>query len=216
MKTMKQIGAFAFLMIGLSIASYAEENLVTAFPAAKKAPAAPQAPAGMDPAMMEKMKTLMAPNENHKVLEQFIGKWNYTGKFWMTPDAPPQEMTGTAQNGIMYGGRFLKQDVEGPWMGETFMGLGFTGYDNIKKQYETVWIDSMATGMMTTSGQYDPVTKTLSQSGANSCPMTGETARPMRSTWTVIDKDHSTYTSYMNGPDGQEFKAMELNYTRAS
>lgn len=176
--------------------------------------AVPAASPAMDPAMMEKMKAMMAPTEAHKALEDFVGKWAYTGKFWMTAEAPAQDMTGTAEHTLIYGGRFLKQEIEGPWMGEQFEGLGFTGYDNIQGEYQTVWLDSMATGMMKVSGQYDPATKTLSQSGTNSCPLTGEKDRQGRSEWTVTDADHSVYTSYSTGADGKEFKTMEITYTR--
>lgn len=172
------------------------------------------APADVDPAMMEKMKTLMAPGEAHQALAAFEGKWNYTGKFWMAPGAPAQDMTGTTENKMIFGGRFLQQNIEGPWMGETFYGIGYTGYDNIKKEYESVWIDSMSTGLMKTSGKYDATTKTLSQSGANSCPLTGETDRKGRSEWTIVDANHHTYSSYLVGPDGKEFKAMEIHYVR--
>ncbi len=171
--------------------------------------------APMDPAMMEKMKVLMAPGEAHEALKAFEGSWTYAGTFWMTPDAPGQAMTGTTKNEMIFGGRFLKQEIEGPWMGETFQGLGYTGYDNIKKTYQTVWIDSMATGMMTSSGDYNADTRTLSQSGTNSCPLTGETDRKGRSEWSVMDADHNIYTSYAYGPDGKEFKSMEITYTRA-
>ncbi len=170
--------------------------------------------APMDPALMEKMKALTSPAEAHRVLEPLAGMWTYTGFFWMAPDQPAQEMKGTAHNTMVYGGRFLKQEIEGPWMGETFHGLGFTGYDNIKGEYVSTWLDSMATGIMSVAGQYDPSTRTLKQSGANSCPLTGEKARYGRSEWTVIDHDHTTYKSYMAGPDGTEFKTMEIKYTR--
>lgn len=169
----------------------------------------------MDPVMMEKMKALMSPSAAHQVLEPLAGRWSYTGYFWMSPDAPAEEMMGAAQNTLVYGGRFLKQEIEGPWMGETFHGLGFVGYDNIKEEYVSTWLDSMSTGIMTVTGQYDQATKTLKQSGSNSCPLTGEKARYGRSEWTVTDGDHNTYTSYMAGPDGNEFKTMEIKYTRA-
>ncbi len=175
----------------------------------------PAAPAGMDPAMMEKMKALTSPGEPHKVFEAFAGKWNYTGKFWMTADSPAQDMTGTAEHTVIYGGRFLKQAIEGPWMGEKFEGLGYLGYDNIKKEYVTAWLDIAATGIMTFSGQYDAASKTLSQGGENSCPLTGKANHKGRSSWTINDADHSTYVSYSNGPDGKEFKTMEIVYTRA-
>lgn len=192
--------------------------LSLSFPAAFAADqnAGPDATGGMDPAIMEKMKALVTPNEKHKLLENFVGKWTYSGQFWMSPEAPAQEMKGTAENSMIFGGRFLKQEIEGPWMGETFHGLGYTGYDNIRGEYESVWLDSMSTSLMTSSGQYDAASKTLGQGGTISCPLTGEKNRKSRSEWKTLDADHTLYTSYMNDPaTGKEFKSMEITYARA-
>lgn len=167
----------------------------------------------MSPEMMKAME-LMTPNEKHKVLEQFAGDWTYTGTFKMSDDAPAQEMTGTMESTITYDGRFLKQVVEGPWMGSTYEGLGFTGYDNVKKEYVTMWLDNMATGIMNSSGNYDAATKTLNLKGEHSCAMSGEKDRYYRSEWTILDEDHSVYKSYTLGPDGKEFMSMEIKYTR--
>ena len=180
--------------------------------------AAPQAGAAGSAdkaAMMEKMKKLMSPSDAHKVLEPLAGKWTYTAKFWMDPSGKPEETTGSSENELIYGGRFLKQTVKGTWMGEPFEGAGYTGYDNIRQQYESIWMDSMSTSMMTSTGAYDAATKTLTQSGSCSCPLTGEKNRQVRSELLITDKDHNTYSSFMSGPDGKEFKAMEIVYTRA-
>ena len=204
MKAFRLIFGFTMLMMMFGSAVYSADE-------------AQQKP--MDSAMaekMEKMKALTSPSEAHKALESFVGKWTYTGQFRMTPDAPAQEMGGTMENTMAYGGRFLKQEITGPWMGETFHGLGYTGFDNIKGEYVSVWLDDQATGIMTVSGTYDAATKTLAQSGANSCPLTGEKARQGRSTWTVVDNDHTVYTSYMVSSDGKEFKMMEITYTRVA
>ena len=167
-------------------------------------------------AQIEKMKAIMAPGPAHQTLEALAGKWNYSSKFWMSPEAKPEETTGVAEHTMIYGGRFLRQEVKGTWMNQPFEGMGITGYDNIRGQYQTLWVDSMATGMMWVSGQYDAATKTLHQSGTNSCPLTGEKDRKGHSEWKVTDTDHNTYTAYLAGTDGQEFKAMEIQYQRAS
>ncbi len=195
------------MLVGMSGSSvYAEE--------APKAAAAVDEKAAADQAMKEKMMKLTSPSQAHKALEPLAGKWSYASKFWMTPDAKPEETSGTAENAMIFGGRFLRQEAKGLWMGQPFEGLGYTGYDNIKEEYRSVWLDSMATGIMEVSGKYDASTKTLNQSGANSCPLTGEKARPGHSEWTITDNDHNSYTFYLAGPDGKEFKAMEILYTR--
>ena len=167
----------------------------------------------MSPEMMKAME-LMAPNENHLVLQQFVGDWEYTGTFKMSHDAPIQTMTGTMKNTMVHDGRFLKQVIEGPWMGAKFEGWGFTGYDNVKEEYVAMWLDNMATGIMASSGDYDASTKTLNLKGEHSCAMSGEKDRYYRSEWIILDDDHSVYKSYTLNPKGEEFMSMEIQYTR--
>ena len=166
-------------------------------------------------AQMEKMKALMAPSEAHKVLEPLAGKWTYTAKFWMDPSKAPEESAGTSEAEMIYGGRFLKETVRGTWMGEPFEGTGYTGHDNVKQEYQSVWIDGMGTAIMTSSGAYDAAAKTLKLGGTASCPLTGEKDMKMRSELKIDDADHHTLTGYHNGPDGKEVKGMEIVYTRA-
>ena len=167
----------------------------------------------MSPEMIKAME-LMAPNEKHRILEQFVGDWIYTGTFRMPHDAPAQNMTGTMKNTIVYGGRFLKQVIEGPWMDSPFEGLGFTGYDNVRKEYVTIWLDNMATGIMASSGDYDASTKTLNLKGEHSCAMSGEKNRSYRSEWTILDENRSVYKSFTLDPNGEEYISMEIKYTR--
>ena len=182
--------------------------------------ATPQPPA-MDPAQqaaMEALQQLGSPSEGHTALEPLAGAWSYTAQWWMSPDEPPQSMTGTAVNTLIFGGRFLKQEITGQPEGEgqpPFEGSGFTGYDNIRKEYQSVWCDNMMTGMMVSTGQFDAATLTLSEEGSFSCPITGETHRWYRTAWTVVDPDHTACESYSRTPEGREFKSMEIHYTRA-
>ncbi len=183
----------------------------------------PTQPASAEPAMdpakqaaMEAMQKLGSPTEGHKVFEPLVGQWTYTAQWWMAPEAPPESMTGTSTNSLIFGGRFLQQQVRGQGEGQPpFEGLGVLGYDNIRKEYQSLWLDNMATGMMNGTGQFDAPTSTLTEQGEFSCPMTGEAHRPFRSVWKLVDQDHSLYESYSRAPDGREFKTLELRYTRA-
>jgi hypothetical protein len=163
-------------------------------------------------AMMEKYKEFSTPNENHKVLDPLVGDWDYSIKWWMSPDAKPEESKGTSNIKWIMGGRFIEQKVEGTSMGQPFEGVGLIGYDNEKKQYQSIWIDNMGTGIMKGSGNYDSSTKTLTDQGKFSCPAEGE--KSYRGVLKMIDNDNFTYEWYMPGPDGNEFRAMEIVYTR--
>ena len=177
--------------------------------------AKPAADAGMDAAMAA-MKERGTPGAAHQVFAPLAGAWTYTGQMWMDPKAPPEPMTGASTNVLINEGRFLKQEITGqiPNM-PPFSGTGLLGYDNIRKEYQMVWYDNMSTGIMISTGQYDPAAKSITFKGDFSCPMTGEAHRQMRDVWTITDADHTVYESYMSGPDGKEFKSMEIQYTRA-
>jgi hypothetical protein len=117
--------------------------------------------------MMKQMAEMSKLNENHKLLADMNGNWNYTIKFWMNPDpnAPPQESKGSATRKSILGGRYVVMDVTGKVqmpdatgkMKEMqFKGMGVEGYDNVKKKFVGSWIDNMSTGIMMSEGTYDP------------------------------------------------------------
>ncbi len=171
-----------------------------------------KAPAGMDDEMMAKMKEYGTPNENHKVLEYFIGSWMHTVKWWMSPDAPPEVSSGSTEVKSILGGRFIEQTAIGTSMGQPFEGRGIIGYDNVKKEYNSIWIDSMATGMMTATATYDAATKTMTEKGTASCPINGEIF--FRNEIKIVDDNTYTYEMYTNDKSGKGFKMMEITYKR--
>lgn len=160
------------------------------------------------------MEKLSKPGENHKVLEPMVGKWKTTTKFWMSPDAPPQESTGTSDNQWIMDGRFVQQDVKGTAMGKPFEGRGLIGYDNVRESYSSVWIDNIGTGIMTSQSKYNPETKTIEESGTYACPMTGKKDQKYRATLNLAEPEKMIYTMFMTDPSGKEFKGMEITYTK--
>jgi hypothetical protein len=177
--------------------------------------AAPAAEPSAMAAAMAKAQQLGSPGEPHKVLESLAGMWSYAGRMWMSPESQPESMAGTSTNAVVFGGRFLKQEFSGQMAGmPPFQGVGLLGYDNIRKEYQSLWYDNMNTALMTGTGQFDPAAKTFTFQGDFSCPMTGEAHRSFRDTWTITDADHTAYASYVRAPDGREYKMMEIAYTR--
>jgi hypothetical protein len=156
------------------------------------------------------------PGEPHQHLATFAGQWSYTAKYWPSPEAKPEESRGSASLRMIMGGRFLEQTVKGKAMGMRYEGRGTTGYDTVRRNYETVWIDNMGTGTMVAKGKYHDNLRTIISEGEYSCPISPDKAQNFRSEWKLIDRDNMVFSLFSAGlnPDGPVFKTMEMTYRR--
>ena len=201
------------LAFALSAPCFAQDS------AAPKA-AAKSAP-GDDAQMMAAMMELAKPGENHKILEATAGSWTYKVRWWMSPEAPPMEATGTTTTKSVMEGRYFisehagKMSMPGPdgkIVDMGYEGMATEGYDNAKKKYVASWIDNMGTGIMMMEGTYDPATKTLTYLGEAE-PMPGVKFN-VRQAVIYADKDHHKMEFYeVHG--GKEVKVMEIEYARS-
>ncbi len=176
---------------------------------------------GADPAKMMAMMTEMAkPGDNHKMLQEGTGTWAYHVKWWMSPEAPPSESSGTASVRSVMGGRYVvgdhsgKMQMPGPdgkMADAEFKGMSVEGYDNAKQKFVAAWIDNMGTGIMRMEGTYDEGTKTLTYRAEYEM-MPGMKTK-LREVIKFTDKDHRT-ASFFEERGGNEVKTMEITYTR--
>src|SRR5690606_7205340 len=153
----------------------------------------------MDPKiqeMMQKWKDAATPGAPHAVLKSMVGNWKYTSKMWHSSDSVPEESSGRSKFKMVLGGRFLTNETKGKAMGQAFEGIGYTGYNNMTKKYETFWMDNMSTATMHGTGSFDEATKTLTDVGEFSCPMR-EGPQKYRSELKIIDKNNMIFTMYM-------------------
>lgn len=163
---------------------------------------------------MAKVKELGTPGADHAALKAFVGDWTVTSKSQMKPDEKEQLSTGTSSLSWTLDGRFLTQNYKGDWAGEPFAGVGYFGFDKMKKEHVSLWMDNMSTGIFQSTGQYNPATKTITYTGNFNCPLTGETNKWFRAEWMVVDSDTHVYNMYVKDAAGKEFKSMELTYKR--
>lgn len=170
----------------------------------------------VDRETMEKWMEYMTPGEPHEYLADQTGTWRYDMTMWMDPSSPPVESSGTMTSSMMLGGRYQEQRFEGSFMGRPFEGYSITGYDNAEEEYFNVWIDNMGTGMMESRGTRDAETRTLELVGTFDDPITGAEDLGMRSVTKTVDPDHMIFEMYMEGPDGEEVRTMELHAYRES
>lgn len=168
--------------------------------------------------MQEQMKKSMeaaTPGEGHKFLEQMIGKWDMTMRmWWQGPDKPPTETKGASEVKWVLDGHFLLEEGAAQVMGMAYKSMGLTGFDNFKKKYVFSYVDNMGTALFTGEGKLDPAKKVLTSFGKMDEPGTGETDKPTKYITRIISKDKHVFEIYDEVGSPNEFKALEITYTR--
>lgn len=182
-----------------------------------KAPAA-QPPAGDDD-MQKAMEAMMAaaqPGPMHEFLAKSVGTWEGKVKAYPPiPGAPPSESVCTTTFSSMFDGRFTRSETKGDMGGEPFRGFALYGYDNVAKQFQFVWLDTMGTGMMIGTGTLADDSKTVNWTCSYHDPMTGKPAK-CRMVDTHIDANTTRFQMFGPGRDGKELPMLEIDYTRKS
>ena len=115
---------------------------------------------------------------------------------------------------MILGGRYLRETMHGDTMGMPFDGLGLTGYDNTTGVVTSIWMDSMSTGTIVMTGQWEKPGAPLETTGVMTDPATGEQMQ-LRTVTTFISDDESRFDYYATMPGMAETKMMELHYVRA-
>ncbi len=173
----------------------------------------PQQMSAEQQAAMDAWMKVATPGQQHKMLERLAGNYSVSVTQWEKPGATPAKSTGSSESRMVLGGRFVHDSFKGEFMGMPFEGIGYTGYDNHKKTYVSVWMDNFGTMMMTMTGTCDAAGTTCEFKGDMDDIMLKKTVT-MRSVTKVVDARTHTFEMYYPGPDGKEFKMMEMVYTR--
>ena len=165
-------------------------------------------------AMMEVWQKISTPGPQHKQLaEHLAGTWTTKQTVWMDPSAPPMTETGKATITPIFGGRQLRMDFTGSFMGQPFEGVGYNGYDINAGKYINSWTDSGSTAVMNATGDYDAASKTYTFSGSMPDMKKVGGVAIGRHTLRVVDADHLLMEMFEN-KDGKEVRTMQMEYAR--
>ena len=105
---------------------------------------------------------------------------------------------------------YVRDQVERGWnVSVACSSRGFLGYDNEKKQYTGVWVDSMSHSPMLMEGAFDKEKKTLTMVG-NGPGMDGKPTK-FKAVSTMPDDDTINFSMFMG--DGKE-PAFTIVYKR--
>lgn len=160
---------------------------------------------------MDAWQQYAAPGQAHKRFERMVGTWTATIKMWSKAYPETFISKGVAKNELIMEGRYLKVSFEGIFEDVKFEGIGISGYDNIKKRYFSLWIDNMGTGYYLVEGKCEE----------NVCNYYGTAIDPEHKSeykthevHNFIDDSRWVNEVYQVNSLGEEFKAMEITYTR--
>lgn len=165
--------------------------------------------------MMSKMMELAQPGPMHQLMASWTGTWSGETTMWDSVGGPEKKSNSTAVNTMIVGGKYQLSKHNGDMGGMPFEGMSIMGYDNVKKEFTSTWIDNWGTGIITFNGSWDEASKTLTMSGSYPDMFRPGKECKMRETFKVIDSN--TQHMEMYGPDpntGKEYKIMEIHLTR--
>lgn len=164
-------------------------------------------------AAMEAWAKAGAPGPMHAFLAQFEGKWKAEITSYDNPGQPPVKSEGAGESRMIYGGRYLADELTGQMMGQPYEGRGITGYDNVKKQFVSTWIDNMSTAILVMTCAADPAGKVMRCQGTYDDPLTGKTFA-MRSETRIEGPARHVMRIYGDTPQAKDVLMLEVVYTR--
>jgi len=167
-----------------------------------------------DDPLMAAMQQVGQPGPFHENLEMLVGDWHGTVKIWMTHDAEPMQSEGDVSRRWVLDKRFVQEKVTAETPDGTFSGLAYVGYNNMTKQYESVWMENMNTAMMIETGVYNADTKSFMFFGNHRMP-TGED-RISYSEINVSDPNRHIMTGWAIDAEGNRYKSFEGDFKKVN
>jgi hypothetical protein len=153
------------------------------------------------------------PGEPHRFLERLAGRWRVRSRAWPTPDAEPVETECVKHGRLIYGGRFLIEELAGDYLGRRVEGLQLLGYDRYLRRFDFTSISSLGTATYRATGELDRSGDALTLVGEIDDAM-GK--RPVRYVVVIRDTDRHRLTAYNTLDDGEEIVAVETEFERIS
>ncbi len=162
---------------------------------------------------MAQMMVMGSPNEHHEHLKMLVGDWTYSAKFWMPGSDEAMETKGTMKAHALLGGRFVEAKWYGEFQGAPFEGIGVDGYDNMKKQYTSTWMDNFGTQTYHYTGKCENGGKVRTTTGTNLDPMMGEMATDEGKV--TFNDDGTVLLESWRVMGSDKMKTMEIVLTRS-
>ncbi|MEQ1513000.1 MAG: DUF1579 domain-containing protein [Lysobacteraceae bacterium] len=153
----------------------------------------------------------------HQRLARMAGDWEGLYRLWFERDMLAAESGQRGTLRAVLGGRFLLHEYSWEFDGRGYSGVALYGYHIDEKRWECAWVDSFHNGSSImfshTTGDADPAHFAVLGSYGD-----GQTPPGPRWGWRTeieqSDDDSLVITMTNISPDGEETRAVEVEYTR--
>jgi len=155
----------------------------------------------------------MTPNEVHKALNDYSGKWDMEITMWTGPGQKPEIMKISSVNQMTIGGRFLEMDQLGDMMGMPYEAKTTLGFNTANQKMELTTINNMGTGTLYLSGLWDNKTETANLSGSLVNPVDKKVIT-VRQLINLSDPNMILIENYDKSGNEKERKSIQYLFTR--
>lgn len=156
------------------------------------------------------------PAPEHKNLQPLVGTFDAEMAFLIEPGGEPEVSKGVSRNKWIMGEKFVQMNFAGSMSMAgaefPFTGMGILGYDKMTGQYHMMWIDSLSTTMLTSTGKAGQNAKEIAVSGTAASPV-GQTE--MKHVFKVESNEKHVLEFWQGMPgQGEMMKVGWITYTR--
>ena len=152
------------------------------------------------------------PGPEHAALEKLVGEYTTTIQFRAKAGEVGQQSNGSAKFTSVLDGRFVLEDSTGEQFSKHFKARKIYGYNNAAKRYESAWMYTGSTAIMTLQGSSADGGKTIQWKAT--VAQADDKTMNLLITMKRIDDDRFAVELISKSPDGAAGPTLETTYTR--
>lgn len=169
---------------------------------------------GEEGSLMERWGKLAQPGPEHEWLAEGVGEWTVTQRVFMPgSDEPSFEVPGKAIRTMKWG-RYLYEELTMGEGEEEANAVSYTGFDNGAREYKTIALGIMGTGMDVLSGTRSDDGKTVTMTSERVEKGLDNMKIKTRFVITRKSSDEQLVEYFNAFGDAPEYKAGEMIYKR--
>lgn len=152
----------------------------------------------------------------HAWLSRLVGEWHCTTKLWLEPGILHEEVPISGTMRLAQDGMILQHTCTSACMGKPQSGMALHGFSWGEDRWTTSWIDSFHNGTRIMLSEGAPGTDKSHLNVLGHYPAAPDPAWGWRTTLELKSGDRLVITHCNRTPQGEEAKAVEIDYRRES